>query len=108
MATVLGNLANVLQATDRTGEAEALVVRALEIGEQHFGPDHDMVTRNRANLRMLRDAGTSCAGKGQSSNVQSVAFRAEEAAREGVTASPGQHVQLAKWYVKSKSTKCAV
>lgn len=108
VATVLSNLANVLQATNRTDEAEALVLRALEIGEFNFGPDHDTVARNRANLRQLREASTSCGSKGRDAQVKSVAFRAEETAQQGETASPGQHLQLAKWQVKSTSTKCAV
>ena len=108
VATILSNLANVLQATDRTGEAEALVLRALEIGEAHFGADHKTVIRNRAHLRQLREAGPSCAGKGRDGEMQNVVFRAEETARQGVTASLGRDLQLAKWRVKPRSAKCAV
>jgi tetratricopeptide (TPR) repeat protein len=108
VATVLSNLANVLQATDRADEAEALVMRALEIGEINFGPDHETVARNRANLRLLREASTSCTHKIQSEGVESVVIRSEEIARQGVPARPGQHLQLAKWHVKSKSAKCAI
>ena len=102
------DLANVLQATNRMDEAEALVLRAIEIGETHFGADHETVARNRAHLRQLREAGAACAGKGRGGEMQSVVFRAEQTARQGVTASPGRYLQLAKWRVKSRSAKCAV
>ncbi len=40
MASVLLNLAQLLQATNRLTEAEALMRRALAIDEAGFGKDH--------------------------------------------------------------------
>ena len=43
VATVLGNLAQLLQDTNRLSEAEPLMRRALAIDEKSFGPDHPNV-----------------------------------------------------------------
>ena len=53
MATSLNNLAQLLQATNRLGEAEPLMRRALEIDEQSYGPDHPNVAGDLNNLAQL-------------------------------------------------------
>ena len=40
VARDLNNLAQLLQATNRLGEAEPLMRRALAIDEKSFGPEH--------------------------------------------------------------------
>ncbi len=53
MATDLTNLAGLLHATDRLGEAEPLFRRTLAILEASDGPDHPKTARARANLAAL-------------------------------------------------------
>ena len=43
VARDLNNLATLLQATNRLGEAEPLMRRALAIDEKAYGPDHPNV-----------------------------------------------------------------
>ena len=43
VAIDLNNLASLLQATNRLGEAEPLMRRALAIDEASYGPDHPNV-----------------------------------------------------------------
>ena len=43
VASDLNNLASLLQATNRLGEAEPLMRRALAIDEASYGPDHPTV-----------------------------------------------------------------
>ena len=52
-ATVLNNLALLLQATNRLGEAEPLMRRALQIAEKSYGPDHPSVAIDLDNLAQL-------------------------------------------------------
>jgi tetratricopeptide (TPR) repeat protein len=52
-ATVLNNLAQLLQATNRLGEAEPLMRRALEIDEKSYGPEHPRVAIDLNNLAGL-------------------------------------------------------
>jgi hypothetical protein len=40
VAAALNNLAVLLEASNRLGEAEPLYRRALAIDEQRYGPDH--------------------------------------------------------------------
>jgi hypothetical protein len=42
-ATVLNNLAQLLQVTNRLSEVEPLMRRALTIDEKSYGPDHPKV-----------------------------------------------------------------
>jgi tetratricopeptide (TPR) repeat protein len=56
VATVLNNLANLLQATNRLSEAEPLVRRALSIDESSYGPDHPLVAIRLNNLACLLEA----------------------------------------------------
>lgn len=56
VASSLGNLASVLQATNRLAEAEPLKRRALAIDEQVFGPNHPEVAVHLNNLAQLLDA----------------------------------------------------
>jgi tetratricopeptide (TPR) repeat protein len=51
--TVLNNLAQLYQDTNRLGEAEPLMERALKIGEQGFGPEHPNVAIRLNNLAQL-------------------------------------------------------
>ena len=53
VATSLNNLAQLLQDTDRCGEAESLMRRALAIDEKSFGRDHPNVAIRLNNLAML-------------------------------------------------------
>jgi tetratricopeptide (TPR) repeat protein len=53
VATVLNNLAQLLQATNRLAEAEPLMRRALKIDETSFGPDHPQVAISLNNLAAL-------------------------------------------------------
>src|SRR5207248_74249 len=53
VATRLNNLALLLQATNRPGEAEPLFRRALAIDEQSYGPGHPDVARDFNNLALL-------------------------------------------------------
>jgi tetratricopeptide (TPR) repeat protein len=56
VAVELGNLAQLLQHTDRQAEAEPLMRRALAIAEKSFGPEHPAVTSKLNNLaRLLQD-----------------------------------------------------
>ena len=43
VARDLNNLAQLLQVTNRLGEAEPLMRRALEIDEKSYGPEHPKV-----------------------------------------------------------------
>jgi tetratricopeptide (TPR) repeat protein len=43
----------LLQATNRLGEAEPLMRRALDIDERAYGPDHPNVARDLNNLALL-------------------------------------------------------
>ena len=49
----LNNLAQLLKATNRLGEAEPLMRRALDIDEQAYGPDHPDVAIDLNNLAQL-------------------------------------------------------
>ena len=53
VATDLNNLAQLLRATNRLGEAEPLMRRALAIDEASYGPDHPAVARDLNNLALL-------------------------------------------------------
>ena len=52
----MNNLALLLQATNRKGEAEPLMRRALEIDEASFGGDHPTVAVRLNNLALLLQA----------------------------------------------------
>jgi tetratricopeptide (TPR) repeat protein len=56
VAVALNNLAQLLQATNRLGEAEPLMRRALAIDEQSFGATHPNVARHLNNLAQLLKA----------------------------------------------------
>ena len=56
MAIDLNNLAQLLQASNRLGEAEPLMRRALEIDEASFGKDHPNVAIRLNNLATLLQA----------------------------------------------------
>jgi tetratricopeptide (TPR) repeat protein len=53
VATVISNLAWLLQATGRLSEAEPLVRRSLAIDERSYGPDHPEVATDLNNLAGL-------------------------------------------------------
>jgi len=52
-ATILNNLAALLQATNRLEEAEPLMRRAVEIFEKSFGKEHPKVAKGLNNLAVL-------------------------------------------------------
>jgi hypothetical protein len=52
----LNSLAQLLQATNRLGEAEPLARRALAIAEQGFGPEHPKVAMALNSLAQLLQA----------------------------------------------------
>ena len=56
MATALNNLAALLKATNRLGEAEPLMRRALAMDESSYGADHPNVARDLNNLAQLLQA----------------------------------------------------
>jgi hypothetical protein len=56
VAIRLNNLAQLLQATNRLGEAEPLMRRALAIGEASLGNDHPTVALRLNNLARLLQA----------------------------------------------------
>ena len=56
MAIRLNNLALLLQDTNRLGEAEPLMRRALAIDEESLGPDHPNTATVRKNLAALEAA----------------------------------------------------
>ncbi len=56
VARDLSNLAQVLKATNRLGEAEPLMRRALGIDEASYGPDHPNVAVRLNNLAALLQA----------------------------------------------------
>ena len=56
VARDLNNLAQLLQATNRLGEAEPLMKRALAIDEKSYGPEHPNVARDLNNLAQLLQA----------------------------------------------------
>ena len=56
VAANLNNLAQLLQATNRLGEAEPLNWRALAIHEKSYGPDHPNVAICLNNLARLLQA----------------------------------------------------
>ena len=56
MATGLNNLAQLLQATNRSGNAEPLMRRAFAIFETSLGPDHPFTVTARNNLPGLQAA----------------------------------------------------
>ena len=56
VAIDLNNLAQLLQATNRLGEAEPLMRRALAIDEASYGPDHPNVAIRLNNLARLLQA----------------------------------------------------
>ena len=56
VASHLSNLAQLLQATTRLEQAEALCRRALAIHEQRFGPNHPRVATHLNNLALLLKA----------------------------------------------------
>ena len=64
MATDLNNLAGLLQATNRLGEAEPLYRRALAIFEKSLGADHPNTVTVRENLAAL------LAARGSASRVE--------------------------------------
>ena len=53
VARDLNNLAQLLKATNRLGEAEALMRRALGIDEKSYGPEHPDVAIRLNNLAQL-------------------------------------------------------
>ena len=53
MARDLGNLAGLLNETNRTDEAERLYRHALAIHEASYGPDHPEVATDLNNLGLL-------------------------------------------------------
>ena len=53
MAIRLNNLAGLLKDTNRMGEAEPLMRRALEIDEASFGEHHPTVALGLNNLALL-------------------------------------------------------
>ena len=53
VATVLNNLAHLLQATNRPAEAEPLMRQALAIDEKSYGPQHPEVAIDLNNLALL-------------------------------------------------------
>ena len=55
MAIGLNNLAELLHATNRLGEAELLYLRALVIFETSLGRNHPQTVTARDNLTMLED-----------------------------------------------------
>jgi len=56
LAVALNNLAQLLKATNRLGEAEPLMRRALAIDEASFGKEHPNVARDLNNLAALLHA----------------------------------------------------
>ena len=56
VATGLNHLALLYRATNRRGEAEPLVKRALAIDEKSFGPEHPNVRIVASNLAACRAA----------------------------------------------------
>jgi tetratricopeptide (TPR) repeat protein len=56
VARDLNNLAQLLQATNRLGEAEPLMRRALAIDEASYGPEHPDVAIRLNNLAQLLKA----------------------------------------------------
>jgi tetratricopeptide (TPR) repeat protein len=56
VAISLNNLAQVLQATDRSAEAEPLMRRALAMDEKSLGPRHPNVAIRLSNLGRLLQA----------------------------------------------------
>src|SRR4051794_38233396 len=56
VAIELNNLAQLLQATNRLGEAEPLMRRALAIDEASHGSDHPRVAIRLSNLAQLLQA----------------------------------------------------
>jgi hypothetical protein len=54
--TLLSNLALLLQATNRLGDAEPLMRRALAIDEASYGSEHPNVARDLNNLASLLQA----------------------------------------------------
>ena len=56
IAKNLGNLAHLLQATNRLSEAEPLMRRALAINEASFGKDHPAVAISLNNIALLLKA----------------------------------------------------
>ena len=52
----LNNLAQLLQATNRLGDAEPLMRRALAIDEASYGDAHPKVARDLNNLAQLLQA----------------------------------------------------
>ena len=53
VAVRLNNLASLLHRTDRLGDVEPLMRRALDIDEVSFGPDHPLVAIRLNNLAQL-------------------------------------------------------
>ena len=53
VAIRFNNLAQLLQDTNRLGEAEPLMRRALAIGEASYGPDHPHTLFLRKKLEIL-------------------------------------------------------
>ena len=56
VAIDLNNLAQLLKATNRIGEAEPLMRRVLEIDEASYGEQHPAVARSLKNLAQLLKA----------------------------------------------------
>ena len=56
VAIDLNNLAQLLQATNRTAEAESLMRRVLAINERSYGPDRHDVATDLNNLAQLLKA----------------------------------------------------
>ena len=56
VASILNNLARLLQATNRFREAEPFIRRALAIDEASYGADHPSVARDLNNLATLLQA----------------------------------------------------
>jgi Flp pilus assembly protein TadD len=54
VATDLANMAYLLQVTNRRGDAEPLMGRAISILERSLGPDHPKVAAVVNNLALLK------------------------------------------------------
>ena len=69
VARDLNNLATLLQDTNRMGEAEPLMWRALEISKTSFGEHHPAVAIRLNNLAQLLKDTNRIGEEGQPGNV---------------------------------------
>ena len=74
VARDLNNLAQLLQATNRLGEAEPLMKRALAIDEKSYGPEHPNVAIALNNLAPII-AGHQPAGGGRAADEAGARYR---------------------------------